>query len=75
MDDLARRIDGYELALIEVVAHLDRGHLIAGLEAIHEGLVDGINAHERASRLTAIDLLERALTRQTQPANGLDWPG
>jgi hypothetical protein len=75
MDDLARRIDGYQLALIEVVAYLDREHLIAGLEAVHDGLVDGIGAHERASRLEAIDLLERALTRQTEPASRLHWPG
>jgi hypothetical protein len=75
MDDLAQRIDGYQLALIEVVAHLDREHLIAGLEAVHDGLVDGIGAHERGSRLTAIDILERALTLQTEPSLGLYWPG
>ena len=75
MDDLAQRIDGYELALIEVAAHLDRAHVIAGLEAIHEGLTEAIGAHERASRLRAIDLLERALARQTTPAAGLSWPG
>lgn len=75
MDDLAFRIDGYRLALIEVVAHLGRDHLIAGLEAVHDGLIDGINAHERASRLEAIDLLERALTLQARPASGLHWPG
>ena len=75
MDDLARRIDGYQLALIEVAAHLDREHIIAGLEAIHEGLAGAIGAHERASRLQAIDILERALSRRTEPSAGLYWPG
>ena len=75
MDDLARRIDGYQLALIEVVAYLDRAHLIAGLEAVHDGLHDAIGAHERASRLQAIDILERALALKTEPARGLYWPG
>ena len=75
MDDLAQRIAGYELALIEMAAYLDRAHVIAGLEAIHDGLTDTIGAHERASRLRAIDILERALARQTAPATGLNWPG
>jgi hypothetical protein len=73
MDDVHRRICSYELALIEVVAQIDREHIIAGLVAIGEGLYDDINDEERGIRRGAINLLKEALDRYDRPELGLQW--
>ncbi len=75
MDELELRIATHETAVIEVVAHIDRDHIIAGMNAIREGLVDGAGSDERAIKLSAIQLLEDALHRFDPPAIGLHWPG
>ena len=73
MDDVHRRLRSYELAFIEVVANLDREHIIAGLVSIGEGLFDDTTAEERDIRRGAIELLRRALDRFDRPEEGLGW--
>ena len=75
MDELECRIQGHEMALIEVVAHVGRNELLAGIEAIGAGLVDRIGADERVIRLQAIGLLEDAMRRYDPPATGMHLPG
>ena len=75
MDELEHPIHGHKLALIEVVAHVDRKHILGGMEAIGTGLLDKIAADERVIRLKAIRLLEDAMRRYDPPATGMHWPG
>lgn len=79
MDEDEQRIAAHELALIEVSAHLDRDHTLAGMKSIRAGLVIGISEDERVIRCQAIQLLEDALGRFDPRASGmfiegLKWP-
>jgi hypothetical protein len=79
MDENEQRIAAHEMALIEVVAHLDRDHVEAGLKAIRAGLMIGISEDERVIRCQAIQLLEDAMGRFDPPAGGMfiqgaGWP-
>jgi hypothetical protein len=56
------------LALIEVVAHIDRDHMAEGIKAIRAGILVGITEEERVIRCQAIDLLEEARQRYSPPA-------
>lgn len=73
MDEIDRRICSYELAFIEVVAQIDREHIIAGLVSVGEGLYDDVNEEERDIRRGAINLLREALDRYDRPELGLQW--
>ena len=75
MDEIAQRIAAHELALIEVVAHIDRDHIREGIKAIRAGLVVGITEEERVIRIAAIELLEDAATHYDQPAVRMHWKG
>jgi len=68
VDELELRIAGHELALIEVVAHIDRDHILAGLQAIRDGVVEGVSEDERVIRNQALGLLDDALRRYDPPA-------
>jgi hypothetical protein len=72
-DDLCIRIRSYELAFIEVVAQIDREHVIHGLVMIGEGVSEDTSPREKAIRKGAIDLLRRALDRYDRPEFGLEW--
>src|SRR5579875_3218331 len=71
VDEIERRIVAHELALIEVVAHLDHEHIREGIRAIRAGFVIGISEEERVIRVAAIELLEDALRRFEPAATGL----
>jgi hypothetical protein len=71
MDENEQRVAAHELALIEVVAHLDRDHIIAGMKAIRTGLVVDVSVDERTIRGAAYELLEYALQRYDPPAGGM----
>ena len=73
MDEVRQRIRSYELAFIEVVAHIDREHIIAGLVSVGEGLFDSIGKDERRIRRGAIDLLKAALDHFDRPEEGMQW--
>jgi hypothetical protein len=42
VDDLEQRIAAHELALIEVVAHVDQAQIMEGVKAIRAGLIVSI---------------------------------
>jgi hypothetical protein len=63
MDEIELRITVHELALIEVVAHIDRDNIVEGIKAIRAGLIVGITEEERVIRISAIELLEDAAAR------------
>ncbi len=71
MDEIELRVAARELALIEVVAHLDRDHIIAGMKAIRAGLAFDICEDERVIRRQAYQLLEDAMRRFDPPAGGM----
>ena len=74
MDEIESRINSYEMALIEVAAHIDQDNLIAAMWVIRSGLVEGILEEERVIRLRALELLEQALERaDMHAAMGLHW--
>jgi hypothetical protein len=73
MDEVFQRIHSYELALIEVMAHIDREHIIASLISIGEGLFDDLSNEERKIRLGAIILLRTALDHFDRPGDGMQW--
>jgi DNA integrity scanning protein DisA with diadenylate cyclase activity len=73
MDEIEQRIAAHELALFEVVAHIDQAHIVERIKAIRAGLVVGMTAEERAIRIAAIDLLEDAARRYDPPAVGMHW--
>ena len=73
MDAVFQRIRSYELALIEVMAHMDREHILAGLISVGEGLFDDVSDEERKIRLGAIVLLRTALEYFDRPADGMQW--
>ena len=73
MDEVFHRIRSYELALVEVMAHIDREHIIAGLISIGEMLFDDVSDEERKIRLGAIVLLKTALDYFDRPADGMQW--
>jgi hypothetical protein len=73
MDAVFQRIRSYELALIEVMAHIDREHILAGLISIGEGLFDDVSDEERKIRLGAIVLLRTALEYFDRPGDGMQW--
>lgn len=74
MDELELRIQGHEMAFIEVVAHIDREHMVAAISAVRAGLVDGVCQDERAIRVQAMGLLDDAMRRYEPPAIGMHWP-
>lgn len=75
MDELELRVQGHEMALIEVVAHVGRAEILAGMAAIRDGLAGDISADERTIRLQALQLLDDAMRRHDPPGHGLHWPG
>jgi hypothetical protein len=68
MDEAESRMAAHELALIEVVAHIERWHIRSAMEAIREGVTVWCGEDERAVRLAAMDLLDEAL-RRYEPSN------
>jgi ClpP class serine protease len=70
VDELELRIAGHELALIEVVAHIDREHIVSGMQAIRDGLVDDVSEDEGVIREQALGMLDDALRRYDPPAGG-----
>ena len=75
MDEVFQRIRSYELALVEVIAHIDREHIIAGLISIGEMLFEDVSDEERKIRLGAIVLLKTALDYFDHPGDGMQWQG
>ena len=74
MDEIESRISSYEMALIEVAAHIDQDNLIAAMWGIRSGPMEGIQEKERVIRLRALELLELALERaDIHAAMGLHW--
>lgn len=54
-----------------MVAHGARAEILAGIEAIRDGLVVGMCEDERTIRLQAAQLLDDAMRRYDPPAPGL----
>lgn len=68
MDEIEQRACAHDMALIEVVSNMDRGHVADAIRGLREGLVPG-----DPIRLQAISLLEDALALQSDFTAGLFW--
>jgi hypothetical protein len=71
VDEIERRVVAHELALIEVAAHVERGHMLEAIKSIRAGFVIGITEEDRVIRIAAIDLLEDAMRRHEPAAMGM----
>ena len=74
MDDIETRVAAHELALIEVVAHIDRGAIAEGIVAISDGIVSNISDDERTIRRRAIALLQEAIHLYDAPSQDVFRP-
>ncbi|HLZ83691.1 MAG TPA: hypothetical protein VKQ54_09000 [Caulobacteraceae bacterium] len=68
MDEIEQRACAHDMALIEVVSHIDREHVVDAISTLREGW-----APSDPIRLQAICLLEEALAVRKDVTVGLFW--